>query len=87
MPSQALDQLVLAGRGIDEIEPDRVLGHLFARDDDRGVRASGRWGRTPQAWRSDAAPRRGFDLRRHSWPDRRDPARKNGRAEAARVDA
>ena len=28
---QPLDQLVLAGRGIDQIEPDRVVGHLLAR--------------------------------------------------------
>jgi len=27
----------------------------------------------------DARPGKGFDLRRHSWPDLGDPARKNGR--------
>jgi hypothetical protein len=29
-PEQALDQFVLAGAGIDEIEPYGVLGNLFA---------------------------------------------------------
>jgi hypothetical protein len=27
----------------------------------------------------DACPAKGFDLRRHSWPDLGDPARKNGK--------
>jgi hypothetical protein len=27
----------------------------------------------------DTCPAKGFDLRRHSWPDHGDPARKNGK--------
>src|SRR6266404_7036774 len=29
----------------------------------------------------DTCPAKGFDLRRHSWPDLGDPARKNGKKE------